>query len=168
MARVAASLLSPISHPVSCLGELTSPFHENVREKNTLSSRGRSLSARNSSVLTFIDLPMMGCHGAKEARDMTTFHDAKDAQKYRARLRRQRDYQRKYRERLIGEGAPERSDIAAASLQAFLMILVTDAKSMGRLPRMLFDVLEKRGFDRKTSIDVVDKMAHRMVRRARR
>lgn len=99
---------------------------------------------------------------------MTTFHDPKDAQKYRARLRRQREYQRKYRERLIGERSPERSDIAAACLQAFLMVLVADPKSMGRVPRLLFDVLEKRGFDRKASLDVVDKMAHRMVRRAQR
>lgn len=37
---------SPFSHPVSFLPELTVPFHENVREKNALSSRGWSVVRR--------------------------------------------------------------------------------------------------------------------------
>ena len=95
---------------------------------------------------------------------MTDFHDAKDGQKYRARLRKQREYQRKYRERLIGEGAPERADIAAACLQAFLLVAIVDPKQMGPLPRAMLDVLEKRGFSRSASLDSVNKMARRTHR----
>lgn len=51
---------------------------------------------------------------------MTTFHDPKDAQKYRARLRKQREYQRKYRERLIGQRAPERDPEAPAARIPFI------------------------------------------------
>jgi hypothetical protein len=167
MVRATASLPSPFSHPVSCFGELTLPFHENGREKNALSSRCRLAVARIFSVLTFIDLPIIGRRGAEETHAMT-FHDPEDARRWRRRLKRQREYQRKYRERLIAERTPERADIAMACLEACMTISRHEFAQLGQLARAIVDRLARRGFDREHSIERIQLIAAKLQDRARR
>ena len=165
---VVASLTSPFANPVSFLRELTVPFHENVREKNALSSRGWSATRRFFSlVLTFVDLTKMGGLGTKEARDMT-FHDPEDARRWRRRLKRQREYQRKYRERLIAERTPERSDIATACLEACMTISRGQFSELQQLAKAIVDRLVSRGFDRAHSIERIQQVAAKLQDRARR
>lgn len=138
----AASIASSFSHPVSLVSELTAPFHENVREKNALSSRGWSVAGPFfSSVLTFIVFGIIGSDGTKEARDMT-FHDPEDARRWRRRLKRQREYQRKYRERLIAERTPERADLASACLEACLTLNLTQLPQMAHLAKAIIERLQ--------------------------
>lgn len=51
-------------------------------------------------------------------------HYADDARRYRRRLRRQREYQATYRERLKGAGIPETRDLAAAALEEILAFML--------------------------------------------
>ncbi|CAH1652039.1 conserved hypothetical protein [Hyphomicrobiales bacterium] len=165
---IAASFASPFANPVSFLCELTAPFHENVREKNALSSRRWSMAERfSSSVLTFIVLGIIGSDGTKEARDMT-FHDPEDARRWRRRLKRQREYQRKYRERLIAERTPERSDIATACLEACMTISRGQFSELQQLAKAIVDRLVSRGFDRAQSIERIQQVAAKLQDRARR
>jgi len=152
---------------VSCLGELTSPFHENEREKNALSSRWQFGAARIFSVLTFIDMPIIRRRGAEETRAMT-FHDPEDARRWRRRLKRQREYQRKYRERLIAERTPERADIAMACLEACMTISRHEFAQLGRLASAIVDRLVSRGFHRVHSIERIQQIAAKLKDRARR
>lgn len=158
----AASLASSFSHPVSFVGELTAPFHENVREKNALSSRGASSIGRIfSPVLTFIVFGIIGSDGTEEARDMT-FHDPEDARRWRRRLKRQREYQRKYRERLIAERTPERADLASACLEACLTLNLAQLPQMPHLVKAIIDRLVLRGFDRRRSIERLQDLFERL------
>ncbi len=164
----AASLALSFSHPVSFLRKLTGPFHENVREKNALSSRGGAAARRIfPSVLTFIFFGIIGSDGTKEARDMT-FHDPEDARRWRRRLKRQREYQRKYRERLIAERTPERSDIATACLEACMTISRGQFSELQQLAKAIVDRLVSRGFDRAQSIERIQQVAAKLQDRARR
>lgn len=165
---MARSLPPSFFNPVSFLRELTVPFHENVREKNALSSRGWSAAAPLfSPVLTFIDFGIIGSAGTKEARDMT-FHDPEDARRWRRRLKRQREYQRKYRERLIAERTPERSDIATACLEACMTISRGQFSELQQLAKAIVDRLVSRGFDRAHSIERIQQVAAKVQDRARR
>ena len=162
MTMAAAVLASPFANPVSFLRELTVLFHENVREKNALSSRGWSVAARIfSPVLTFIVFGIIGSDGTKEARDMT-FHDPEDARRWRRRLKRQREYQRKYRERLIAERTPERADLASACLEACLTLNLTQLPQMAHLAKAIIERLVLRGFDRRRSIERLQDLSERL------
>ncbi|WP_156330252.1 hypothetical protein [Bosea vaviloviae] len=97
-----------------------------------------------------------------------TFHDPRDAQRYRARLKKQREYQRKYRERLVKERAPESADIASACMNAFLAVLIKDPKLMGPLPRIMVNSLVERGFDRELTVGCIRRMADRKFRQIQR
>lgn len=87
-----------------------------------------------------------------------TFHDPRDAQRYRARLRKQRDYQRKYRERLGSVRAPERDDVASAALRVLLDAVVAREPSAALLVSRTVDTLEKIGFDRAETMRRLRKM----------
>ncbi|BCB17344.1 hypothetical protein [Bosea sp. ANAM02] len=162
MTMIAASFASAFANPVSFLRELTVPFHENVREKNALSSREASSIVRVfSPVLTFVVFGIMGPNGTKEARGMT-FHDPEDARRWRRRLKRQREYQRKYRERLIAERTPERADLASACLEACLTLSLAQLPQMPHLVKAIIDRLVLRGFDRRRSIERLQDLFERL------
>ena len=47
-------------------------------------------------------------------------YDPRDGERYRRRLKKQRNYQSEYRKSLEEDGIPERDDIAAATLRVML------------------------------------------------
>lgn len=98
---------------------------------------------------------------------MTTFHDPKDAQKYRARLRKQREYQRKYRERLIGQRAPERDDIARACLRALIEAVIRREAHAVPLAVAALDGLAAIGFDREAAHACLRRMVRKRIRAER-
>ena len=51
------------------------------------------------------------------------FHDAEDAKRYRARLRKQRGYSEKNRDKLKAEKAPDTDDVARACRRALIHFL---------------------------------------------
>lgn len=93
-----------------------------------------------------------------------TFHDPRDAQRYRARLRKQRDYQRKYRERLGSVRAPERDDVASAALRVLIDALIAREAHAGVLASRTVATLEKIGFDRAETMRRLRKMIRNRIK----
>jgi uncharacterized protein (UPF0297 family) len=90
------------------------------------------------------------------------WHDQQDLAKYRRRKRKQREYQQDYRERLKEAKTPERDDIAAELMRAYLATVAVDHGKVAELSRALFTGLEDRGYDRATSVAQVKAMARRV------
>lgn len=95
---------------------------------------------------------------------MTDFRDPKDGQKYRARLRKQREYQRKYRERLISQRTPERDDVAAACLRALINAVIRRDERVVPLVVATLDGLAAVGFDRQVAHARLRRMVRQRIR----
>ena len=95
---------------------------------------------------------------------MTTFYDPRDAQKYQARLRKQREYQRKYRERLISERTPERDDVAAACLRALIDAVIRRDERVVPLVLATLHGLAAVGFDRKAAHARLRRMVRQRIK----
>lgn len=93
-----------------------------------------------------------------------TFHDPRDAQRYRARLRKQRDYQRKYREKLGSARAPERDDVASAALRVLIDGIVAREHPAVLYASRTVATLEKIGFDRAETMRRLRKMVRNRIR----
>ena len=96
------------------------------------------------------------------------WHDQQDLARYRRRKRKQRDYQQGYRERLKEARTPERDDIAAELMRAYLNVVAVDHQQVRDLSRALFGGLEKRGYDRAACVEQVRGMARRVQARMTR
>lgn len=90
------------------------------------------------------------------------WHDQQDLAKYRRRKRKQREYQQGYRERLKEAKTPERDDIAAELMRAYLHVIATDNKAALEISRSLISGLTEKGYDRQASVDRVRTMALRV------
>ncbi|WP_210260885.1 hypothetical protein [Enterovirga aerilata] len=96
---------------------------------------------------------------------MTDFHDAEDAKRYRARLRKQQRYSQNYRDKLEAANIPDRDEMARACLTALVDLLAAgpDAKTCGLVPGTMVSALQEKGFSRDGTMDRL----RGMVRRAR-
>ncbi len=82
------------------------------------------------------------------------------------RLRKQRERQRQYRDRLKAERRPDRDDIARVFLHFMIVRAVKseDRNSMEKLIDMLLDALERQGFDKDASLDVLEDLIFRYTK----
>lgn len=81
---------------------------------------------------------------------MPTFHDPRDLARFHRRLRKARDAQAAYRDRLQAAGVPERDDLAAASLRAFVRLLAQRRDRDHSFVARILDAMPDR-FDRAAS-----------------
>lgn len=94
------------------------------------------------------------------------FHDASDARRYRARLRRQRGYQAGYRQRLKDGAIPQKDDFATACLDELLVMLARDPSAVpGFVGRVLRRVTQK--FGREAAADRLTTMVQRTAQKLR-
>ncbi|MEE9922386.1 MAG: hypothetical protein PBV01_03235 [Brucella anthropi] len=83
------------------------------------------------------------------------------------RLRKQRERQKEYRDRLRAERKPTRDDVA----RVFLHFMIAKAMRSGnqdgmeKLIDMLLDGLADQGFDKDASLDVIDDLIDRYTKR---
>ncbi|MCJ2074106.1 hypothetical protein MKK68_00315 [Methylobacterium sp. E-016] len=90
------------------------------------------------------------------------WHDQQDLTRYRRRKRKQQDYQANYRAKLAEAKTPERDDVSAVLMAAYLDVLVLDSKAVVVISRRLVDGLVARGYDRHASKDRIRAMARRV------
>lgn len=90
------------------------------------------------------------------------WHDQQDLAKYRRRKRKQREYQQGYRERLKEAKTPERDDIAAELMRAYLHVIATDNKAAVEISRSLIAGLTAKGYNRQGSVERIRAMALRV------
>lgn len=82
------------------------------------------------------------------------------------RLRKQRERQQEYRDRLRAERRPGRDDIARILLH-FMIVKAQksgDKGGMEKLISMLLDALADQGFDKDASLDVIDDLIARYTK----
>lgn len=77
----------------------------------------------------------------------------------RERLDRQAEYQREYRQRTARKRRPTRAQIAEALLRLAIDKMVVTAIS--EAPKPLLDELERMGFDRDESTDMIEGIVER-------
>lgn len=90
------------------------------------------------------------------------WHDQQDLARYRRRKRKQRDYQTNYRAKLVKAKTPERDEMSAELMRAYLAVIAVDSKVAIEISRHLIDGLVARGYDRQASIDRIRAMARRV------
>ena len=90
------------------------------------------------------------------------WHDQQDLARYRRRKRKQRDYQQTYRERLKEAKTPERDDISAELMRAYLDVIAVDNQVAIEISRRLVAGLVAKGYDRQATMDRIKTMARRV------
>lgn len=93
---------------------------------------------------------------------MNDYHDPQDGRRYRARLRRQKDYQARYRDKLKADRTPERDDIAAACLRLILHRAASDPRGSMELLVTIANDLAERSFSKRRTADRITAMVHRL------
>lgn len=83
------------------------------------------------------------------------WHNQQDLAKYRRR------------KRLKEAKTPERDDIAAELMRAYLDIVAVDHGKVAELSRALFNGLQERGYNRNASVERVKAMARRVQAKLR-
>lgn len=83
------------------------------------------------------------------------------------RLRKQRERQKEYRNRLKADRKPTRDDIARVLLHFMIVKAVKSGNQDGmeKLVDMLLDALADQGFDKEASLDVLDDLIVRYTKR---
>ncbi len=90
--------------------------------------------------------------------------DLTASRRYRARLAKQRAYQAKYRAKRKTGRAPDREDVAKASLTASLDSFRHRPERTDSWMAYIVSQLEVDGFDRKASATVVRGIVHRALK----
>jgi len=96
------------------------------------------------------------------------YYDPKELRSYRRRIKKQREYQEGYRERLKAEGRPERDDVAAAWLTLTLQMWAR-RPDMTEAARALAKALAGKGrFSEAQSLAAIEAMVERERAKLRR